>query len=120
MSKTKVMIADDHAILSEGLKTLLEVSENIEVVGSASTGKEAIDLITELSPDVVLMDISMPVMDGIDATKEILKIAPESKIIFLSADVRVKEEAMRSGALAFLQKPASIDAITRMVCKALN
>lgn len=84
MSKIKVLIADDHAILREGIKALLERHEDIEVVGEAADGAEAIRKVTELNPDVVLMDIAMPGLGGLEATLELRRISPETKIIVLT------------------------------------
>jgi CheY-like chemotaxis protein len=94
----------------------------IPVCFVAYNGVEAVHKFTELptKPRVIIMDNRMPVMCGIEATKEILKIEPESKIIFLSADMSEHEAAMSSGAIAFLKKPVSINTITQTVCKALN
>src|ERR1035437_1115229 len=84
MKKIRVMIADDHTILREGLKALLVLSDNIEVVGGAGTGKEALELVPNLSPDIILMDIAMPIMDGIETTRQISKTYPNIKVIILS------------------------------------
>lgn len=108
MNKIKVMIVDDHAILREGLKTLLDLSENVEVVGSASTGKEAIDMAARLSPDIVLMDIAMPVMDGIEATRRITKANPKIRIIVLSQHDNREYvlSSIKAGASGYLLKKA--------------
>lgn len=84
MSKIKVLIADDHAILREGIKALLDRHEDIEVVGEAADGAEAIRKVTELNPDVVLMDIAMPGLGGLESTLELRRISPETKIIVLT------------------------------------
>jgi two-component system, NarL family, response regulator NreC len=108
MSKIRVIIADDHAILLEGLKTLLELSDNIEVVGGAATGKEAIDLAAQLTPDVVLMDVAMPVMDGIEATRYITKNYPKVKVIILSQHDNREYivSAIKAGASGYMLKKA--------------
>ena len=80
----RVMIADDHEIMREGLRALLESHDNIEVIGEATNGQEAIDQVAALQPDIVLMDISMPVMNGLDATKAIKKANPKVKILILT------------------------------------
>ena len=80
----KILIADDHLIMREGLKALLESHDDIDVVGEATNGQEAIDQVVKLQPDVVLMDITMPVMNGLDATRIIKKANPDVKILVLT------------------------------------
>ena len=80
----RVLIADDHEIMREGLKALLESHEDIEVAGEATNGQEAIEQVAALQPDVVLMDITMPVMNGLDATRAIKKAHPDVKILILT------------------------------------
>lgn len=84
MAKIKVLIADDHAILREGIKALLSCYDDIRIVGEASDGLEAISRTKELDPDVVLMDIAMPGLGGLESTLELRKISPETKIIVLT------------------------------------
>jgi len=84
MVKIKVLIADDHSILRDGIQALLGRIKNLKVVGEASTGQEAVDKFFELNPDVLVMDISMPVKTGMDASFEILESNPDAKIIILS------------------------------------
>ena len=80
----RVLIADDHEIMREGLKALLGSHDDIEVVGEAVNGQEAVDQVARLQPDLVLMDISMPVMNGLDATRFIKKADPDVKILILT------------------------------------
>jgi len=80
----RVMIADDHELMREGLRALLESHQDIEVVGEATNGQEAIDQVAALQPDIVLMDISMPVMNGLDATRAIKEANPHVKILILT------------------------------------
>ncbi len=84
MSKIRVMIVDDHALVREGISALLKMYQDVEVVGEASDGREAIDNAARLKPDVILMDIAMPGLGGLEATVEIKKRNPEFKIIVLS------------------------------------
>lgn len=113
----KVMLADDQMILAEGIKSVLETSGDITVCGVASDGAEAIDMAQRLAPDVVLMDIRMPNMNGVAATKKIKEILPDTKIIVLTTfdDSDYILSAINSGASGYLLKDigstALIDAI---------
>lgn len=80
----RVLLVDDHTIFREGVRALLSNYDDIEVVGEASDGREAIDKVTQLQPDVVLMDIAMPGLGGLEATLEIRKIRPESRVLILT------------------------------------
>lgn len=104
-----VLLADDHTILREGLRTFLESEADIEVVGEAETGRKAVELAGKLHPAVIVMDIAMPLMNGLEATRQILKKNPAAKIIILSAhsDDAYVENAMSLGASAFLLKQSS-------------
>ncbi|NMB12264.1 MAG: response regulator transcription factor [Firmicutes bacterium] len=84
MERIKVLIADDHALLRQGLCRILELEEDIEVVAQAADGEEAVALAKELHPDVILMDINMPGLNGLEATRMIKKVAPESKVLVLT------------------------------------
>ena len=84
MNKIRVLIADDHAIVREGLRALLEVQPDIEVVGEATDGEEAVNKTVEVQPDIVLMDITMPRMNGLEATRQIKQRSPDIKILVLT------------------------------------
>lgn len=84
MSKIRVLLADDHAVLREGLRSLLSLQEDIEVVGEASDGQEAIEQVKQLDPDVVVMDIAMPRMDGLEATRFLKQEHPETRVLILT------------------------------------
>ena len=81
----RVLVVDDHAMVRSGLTALLEASGDITVVGQAQDGQVAVTQAREHQPDVVLMDLSMPVMDGAEATREVLTVAPESKVVVLTS-----------------------------------
>lgn len=102
----RVVIADDHDLFREGLRQLLESVEDIEVVGEASTGHQAIKLVMEHGPDVVLMDISMPEMDGIQATEFIVQRFPDTQVVVLTmyTDDEYAIHAIRAGAKGYLLK----------------
>ncbi len=84
MNKIRVLIADDHAIVREGLRALLEVQPDIEVVGEATDGEEAVNKTVEIQPDIVLMDITMPGVNGLEATRQIKQRSPDIKILVLT------------------------------------
>ncbi|MEX0629660.1 MAG: response regulator transcription factor [Chloroflexota bacterium] len=103
---TRVLIADDEDLMRAGLIELLTADPQIEVVGQASTGREAVDHARRLAPDVVLMDVRMPDLDGIAATRELLRVAPEMKVLILTTFEQDDYVfgALRAGASGFLLK----------------
>mgnify|MGYP003886466613 CR=1 FL=1 len=103
-----VLIADDHSIVRSGVRALLELKEDIEVVGEASNGREALDLVAQLRPDVVLMDITMPLMDGLEATRRIVKAHPDTKVIVLTQHMNKEQalSAIKAGAAGIVPKKA--------------
>jgi len=106
MSKITVMIVDDHALVRDGIRALLELVGDFEVVGEAADGKEACEKIKELSPDVVLMDLAMPVMTGLEATRKICKEFPRTKVIAVTQhdDTEYVVPVIRAGARGFVTK----------------
>lgn len=84
MLKIRILIVDDHAILRDGIRTLLERQVNIQVVGEAANGREAVSLVGELQPDLVLMDIAMPEMNGLEATQKIKELYPHTRVLILT------------------------------------
>jgi DNA-binding NarL/FixJ family response regulator len=85
MKRITVLLAEDHSIVREGLRSLLELGSDFEVVGEAATGRQAVDLARKLRPTVVVMDIAMPMLNGFEATRQILLAAPDTKVLVLSA-----------------------------------
>lgn len=109
MSRARILIVDDHAILREGVRALLSAADDFEVVGEASGGREAIALAQALEPDVVLMDIAMPDLGGLEAAIEIRKQAPAARIVVLSqyADAEYVRRFIRIGAAGYVLKKAA-------------
>ncbi len=101
-----VLIVDDHQLVRQGLRALLRRADDIEIVGEAKDGQEAIDLIHQLHPDVVTMDINMPVLDGLRATKQIMSDGTRSRILMvaMSWDKMVLQRALENGARGFICK----------------
>ena len=114
MDKIKVLLADDHPVVREGLRTMLATVPDIEVVAEASDGLEAIDKVNECHPDVVLMDLRMPNMDGLEATKRIRSQLSSTAVIVLTIydnDAYIVD-AVRAGAIGYLLKDTSRDLLT--------
>ena len=109
MKKIRVLVADDHAIVRMGLIALLAIDGDIEVVGEAEDGAEAVKLAESTKPDVVIMDIMMPVMDGIDATAEIVKRVPGTKVLVLTTSSTTDDysRALAAGARGIVVKRAA-------------
>jgi CheY-like chemotaxis protein/two-component sensor histidine kinase len=105
----RVLLADDHEIVRQGLVSLLSEAPTVEIVGEATNGREAVNLADRLRPDVVIMDVSMPVMSGDEATRQIKKDLPQTRIIALSmwAESEVREKMYRAGAERYVLKTAS-------------
>ncbi|MGC8943069.1 MAG: response regulator [Caldisericia bacterium] len=112
--KIKILIADDQKLIREGLKVLLEMEEDFTVIGEASNGKEAVDLYIKLRPDIVLMDIQMPIMNGVNAIKKIKEIDELSKIIILTTfdDYEYVFDGLKSGALGYILKDIPIEKLS--------
>lgn len=115
--KVTVLLAEDHAVVRQGLRTLLETEGRIAVVGQAQTGREAVELAAALHPDVVLMDIAMPVLNGLEATRQILAADPAAKVLILSAhsDDAYIERLTAVGAVGFLEKQTSAEILTKAI-----
>ncbi|MBA7650607.1 Transcriptional regulatory protein LiaR [subsurface metagenome] len=106
--KVRILIADDHAVLREGMRNLLEEEKDFEVIGEAGDGEEAVKLATELKPDVVIMDIVMPKLNGIEATKLIKQASSSTAVLILTAysDIRYILGLLEAGACGYLLKSA--------------
>src|SRR4030067_2728137 len=118
--KIRVVIVDDIAETRENIRKLLQFEPDVEVVGVARTGREAMDISKDVKPDVLLMDINMPDMDGIAATEIIRKMVPYTQIVILSIqnDPNYMRRAMLAGARDFLTKPPTIDELNAAIRRA--
>jgi two-component system, NarL family, response regulator LiaR len=115
--KIRTLITDDHKVVRRGLRGFLELDPGLEVVGEASNGEEAVEMALRLEPDVVLMDLLMPVMDGIEATKEIRLRLPEVEVVALTSvleDASVTG-AIKAGAIGYLLKTTEADELCEAI-----
>jgi len=117
MKPISVLIVEDHTLVREGLRMMLKLEPDMEVVGEARDGREALALAMELRPDVLLMDIAMPGLNGLEATRQLVKMLPGARIIILSAhcDDAYVRSAVDSGAAGFLLKQDSTDDVCRAI-----
>jgi DNA-binding NarL/FixJ family response regulator len=118
MNRISVLIVEDHTMVREGLRTMLKLEPDMEVVGEAPDGRKAIAAAMELRPDVVLMDIAMPGLNGLEATRQLAKALPSTRIIILTAhcDDSYVKNAVEAGAAGFLLKQDS----THEICRAIR
>ncbi len=108
MQKVRVLLVDDHTVVRRGLRKILESTEDIEIVGEVGDGNNAVDAATRLLPDVVLMDVSLPGLNGIEATRQIAATVPAAQVLMLSmhADEQYVVQSMAAGAKGYLLKDA--------------
>lgn len=118
MKRITVLIAEDHTVVRESFRKMLEMEPDIEVVGEAKDGRQAVAMTKQLVPDIVLMDIAMPLLNGLEATRQVLKALPRIKVLMLSAhsDDAYVDNATEAGALGFLLKQTS----SHEVCVAIR
>jgi DNA-binding NarL/FixJ family response regulator len=109
----RILIADDHRLFAESLMTVLSEDDRVDVVGIAGDGQEAVELALELQPDVILMDLRMPVLDGFEATRRLRDAGSNAQILILTGtDEEIgSEEAVKAGASAYLRKEHSVAAL---------
>ena len=117
MKKITVLLAEDHMIVREGFRKMLDLEDDFEIVGEAQDGRQAVTLAKKLRPDVVLMDIAMPLLNGLEATRQVLKALPATKVLILSAhsDDAYVNNATESGAVGFLLKQTSAHDVCRAI-----
>jgi two-component system, NarL family, response regulator LiaR len=113
----RVLIADDHAVLREGLRSFLELQDGIEIVGDAADGAEAVALVEQLRPAVVLMDLVMPKLDGVEAMRELRERVPDTRVIILTSYIDDERllPAIRAGAAGYLLKNAEPKELARAI-----
>ena len=117
MAKITVLIVDDHTLVRDGIRSLLELVSDIEVVGEAENGREALDRVKELTPDVVLMDMAMPIMNGLEATRRIHREFPDTKILALTQydDSEYVIPIIEAGARGFITKMAAFSELAQAI-----
>lgn len=118
--KTTVLLVDDHAVVRQGVRTFLETQADLSVVGEAGSGKEAVDLAAQHVPDVVLMDLIMPDMDGVEATRLVKQVSPRSQVVVLTSYHEDEHifPALKAGALSYVLKDLSAEELAVAVRKA--
>jgi DNA-binding NarL/FixJ family response regulator len=122
MKKITVLLAEDHMVVREGFRKMLELERDFEIVGEAQDGRKAVALAKKLHPEVILMDIAMPLLNGLEATRQIIKDRPVAKVLMLSAhsDDAYVTNAIESGARGFLLKQTSAHDVCRAVREVQN
>ncbi len=120
--RAKVLLVDDFEVVRVGLKTLLNGHEQWEICGEAENGQQAIERVRELSPDLVLLDVAMPVMNGFEAAKEIRRLAPATRIVIFTMHEsdQLEEEVKRAGADAYLAKSTPLKKIESTISELLK
>src|SRR2546423_3697820 len=117
MKKISVLLVDDHTVVRQGLRALLSAEDDLDVIGEAENGRQAVLLAKKLLPDVVLMDVAMPLLNGLEATRQILKGAPQSKVLVLTSygDDDCVEKMMEAGAAGFLIKQTAANDLLKAI-----
>jgi DNA-binding NarL/FixJ family response regulator len=120
MQKITVLLADDHTVVRQGLRALLVVEGDIEIVGEADTGRQAVAMAKKLMPDVVVMDIAMPLLNGLEATRQITKQLPSSKVLILSSysDDEYVQQLTEAGAAGYLVKQTAANDLLKAIREA--
>jgi len=115
MNKIKILLADDHTIVRQGLKLLLEAQPDMEVIGEAANGRQAMQMALKLEPDVVVMDIAMPSLNGLEATRQIIRALPSAKVLILSSynDDEYVSQLTEAGAAGYLLKQTAATDLIR-------
>jgi DNA-binding NarL/FixJ family response regulator len=118
--KINVLLADDHTVIREGLRVLLEASGEVKVVGEADTGRQAVQLAKKLMPDVVVLDVAMPSLNGLEATRQILREVPNTKVLILSSysDDEYVHQLIEAGAIGYLVKQTAAQDLVKAIREA--
>ncbi len=117
MKLTRILLADDHAVVRQGFKMILDAQADMEIVGEAANGREAVELAAQLHPDIVVMDVAMPELNGIEATRRLLSDSPHTRVIALSMhkDSVYVREILRAGARGYLLKDSGADDLVKAI-----
>jgi DNA-binding NarL/FixJ family response regulator len=117
MKKISILLVDDHTVVRQGLRALLQAEEDMEVAGEAENGRQAVGLARKSSPDIIVMDVAMPLLNGLEATRQILKNQPSAKILVLTSygDDDCVNELMRAGAAGYLIKQTAANDLLKAI-----
>lgn len=120
VQKIKVLLADDHTVVRQGLRALLAAEGDIEIVGEAENGRQAVQIVRELMPDVAVIDIAMPVLNGLEATRQIMQASASTKVLILSSysDDEYVEQLTDAGAVGYLVKQTAADELLKAIREA--
>src|SRR5881396_1875009 len=120
MQKITVLLADDHIVVRQGLRALLVAEGDIEIVGEADNGRQAVQLVKKLLPDVVVMDIAMPILNGLEATRQIVRTVPSTKVLVLSSysDDEYVQQLTEAGAAGYLVKQTAANDLLKAIREA--
>src|SRR2546430_5879431 len=120
MQKITVLLADDHIVVRQGLRALLMAEQDIEIVGEADNGRQAVQLAKKFLPDVVVMDIAMPVLNGLEATRQITRYVPTAKVLGLSSysDDEYVQQLTEAGAAGYLVKQTAANDLLKAIREA--
>jgi DNA-binding NarL/FixJ family response regulator len=120
--RTSILIADDHEVVRNGIRSYLETISDFQVVGEASSGEETLALVTELIPDIVLLDLIMPGMDGIETTRRVKQISPRTQVVVLTSyheDVHIFP-ALKAGAISYILKDMKMEKLVDVLHRAVQ
>src|SRR6266404_3310632 len=120
MEKIRVILADDHTVVRQGLRALLTAEGDIDVVGEAENGRQAVELVKKLLPDVAVIDIAMPVLNGLEATRQITRAVPSTKVLILSSysDDEYVSQTTEAGAVGYLVKQTAANELLKAIREA--